>query len=89
MKRSLGNSLEVQWLGLSTFSAGSLDSIPGWGTRIPQTPRGVIREKKKEDKAKKIKATFVFISLSLVHVNAPSLKSQKLMPTKKKKEWVA
>ena len=31
-----GNSLVVQWLGLRTFSAQGLGSIPGWGTKIPQ-----------------------------------------------------
>ena len=30
------NSLVVQWLGLGTFTAGGLCSIPGWGTKIPQ-----------------------------------------------------
>ena len=31
-----GNSLEVQWLGLSAFIAEDLGSIPGQGTKIPQ-----------------------------------------------------
>jgi len=30
------NSLAVQWLGLHTSIAGGTDSIPGWGTKIPQ-----------------------------------------------------
>ena len=31
-----GNSLVVQWLGLSTLTALALNSIPGPGTKIPQ-----------------------------------------------------
>ena len=31
-----GSSLVVQWLGLWPFTAGSMGSIPGWGTEIPQ-----------------------------------------------------
>ena len=32
-----GNSLAVQWLGLHTFIAEGLGSIPSRGTKIPQT----------------------------------------------------
>ena len=36
-----GNSLEVQWLGLSTLTAEGLGSILGLGTKLPQaTPCG-------------------------------------------------
>ena len=35
--KNLGSSLMVQWLGLHTATAGGLGSIPGWGTKIPQT----------------------------------------------------
>ena len=31
----LGNSLAIQWLGLSTSTAGGMGSIPGRGTKIP------------------------------------------------------
>ena len=31
-----GNSLEVQWLELGTFTAKGPGSIPGWGTKVPQ-----------------------------------------------------
>ena len=31
-----GVSLVVQWLGLATFTAVDPDSIPDWGTKIPQ-----------------------------------------------------
>ena len=29
-------SIAVQWLRLNAPNAGGLDSIPGWGTRIPR-----------------------------------------------------
>ena len=35
--RTLGNSLAVLWLGLGILTAGALGSIPGQGTKIPQT----------------------------------------------------
>ena len=45
-------ALRVPWRSSGSDSApslaGSLDSIPGWGTRIPQAPCGVIRRKKKK-----------------------------------------
>ena len=31
-----GNFLAVQWLGLFTFTAVGLGSVPGWGAKIPQ-----------------------------------------------------
>ena len=31
-----GTSLVEQWLGLGAFTAEDLDSVPGWGTKIPQ-----------------------------------------------------
>ena len=33
---SQGNSLVVQWLGLSALTARGPGLIPGWGTKIPQ-----------------------------------------------------
>ena len=35
-KRMSGNSLAVQWLGLGTFTAEGLGSVPGQGTKILQ-----------------------------------------------------
>ena len=35
-KRRIGNSLVVQWLGLYTFTAEGVGSIPTLGTKIPQ-----------------------------------------------------
>ena len=32
----MGNSLVVQWLGLSAFTAKGVGLIPGQGTKIPQ-----------------------------------------------------
>ena len=31
----LGNSLEVEWLGLSAFTVEGMDSIPGQESKIP------------------------------------------------------
>ena len=42
--KSFGNSVAVQWLGLRTFTAGSLGLIAAQGTKIPQAAR---RDKKK------------------------------------------
>ena len=35
----VGNSPAVQWLGLFTFTAEGLGSIPDQGTKIPQAER--------------------------------------------------
>ena len=43
----LGNSLAVQWLGLCTFTAEGLGSIPGPGTRILQAVQHGTKKKKK------------------------------------------
>ena len=32
-----GNSLVVQWLGLRALNAEGVGSVPGWGSKIPQT----------------------------------------------------
>ena len=32
-KRTFGNSLAVQWLGLYASTAGGTGLIPGWGTK--------------------------------------------------------
>ena len=36
-KTQYGNSLALQWVGLHTSTAEGPGSIPGWGTKIPQT----------------------------------------------------
>ena len=36
LKRGLGNSLAVQWLGLRASMVGGTGSIPGQGTKIPR-----------------------------------------------------
>lgn len=43
-----GNSLAVQGLGLSDFTAGGLGSTPGWGTKIPQASWCVQKRKVKK-----------------------------------------
>ena len=42
----------VQWLGLRIFTAERVGSIPGWGTKIPQTMWRSQILKNKEKKAK-------------------------------------
>ena len=47
--KTLGNSLAVQWLGLSALIAGSLGSISGQGTKFPQAAEcGPKKENKAE-----------------------------------------
>ena len=41
-----GTSLAVQWLGLGTFTAVALGSIPGWGTKILQDMKHSQKKKK-------------------------------------------
>ena len=41
------NSLAVQWLGLHTFTANGLGSIPGQGTKTPQVTQHGQKIKKK------------------------------------------
>ena len=36
---NVGNCLGVRWLGLCTFTAKGLGSIPGWEAKIPQAER--------------------------------------------------
>ena len=43
----LGNSLAVQWLGLSAFTA--VGSIPGWGAKILQAAK---KKNKKQGRKK-------------------------------------
>ena len=43
-----GNSLAVQWLGLDTFTAESVGSIPGRGTKILQAAWHGQKKKKKK-----------------------------------------
>ena len=48
-KRQDGTSLVVQWLGLGALTAGGVDSIPGWGTKILHAmPCGQKKKKKKK-----------------------------------------
>ena len=37
LKKWLGTSLVVQWLRFHASTVGSIDSIPGWRTKIPDT----------------------------------------------------
>ena len=47
-RNKLGNSLLVQWLGLSAFTLLGLSSISGLGTKIPQAMWRGQKKKKKE-----------------------------------------
>ena len=47
-KKESRNPLEVQWLGLHTFTAKGLGSIPGWGTKILCAAVWSKNEKKRE-----------------------------------------
>ena len=66
IKLLIGSSLGVQWLGLCTFTAKGVSSIPGWGAKIPQ---GLPRGKKKKvniycsSRTFFSEAVFVFFSL--------------------------
>ena len=40
----MGNSLAVQWLEPHAFTAESLGSIPGWGTKILQAMYSMIKK---------------------------------------------
>ena len=48
MKVILGNSVVVQWLGLSAFTVVGLGSIPGWGSKILQAAQH--GQKKRKEK---------------------------------------
>ena len=57
---TLGNPLEVQWLGLHTPTAGSPGSVPGWSTEIPYAALCGQKKKKKKKRtnSKKKKLRF-------------------------------
>ena len=63
LKKHLGTSLVVQWLGLHASPAGSKGSVPGRGTMIPQAEQqGPPPQKKrrvKETARKFIKTQFL------------------------------
>ena len=68
-----GNSLAVQWLGLSASTAGSTGSISGWGTKIPHAGRP-----KKKFCLQRFISVKVFnnsshLTPSIIHVSLPSL----------------
>ena len=47
----VGNSLVVQWLGLTLPTAGVTGSVPGWGTKIPPAAHhGQEKEQKQKTK---------------------------------------
>ena len=50
VKKQLGNSLGVQWLGLHASTAGGAGLIPGWGTKILHAMRHSRKKRKKKKK---------------------------------------
>ena len=48
-KAGVGNSVVVQRLGLCAFTAKGLGSIPGQGTKIPQTMQGGQKQTNKQE----------------------------------------
>ena len=50
LKQTAWESLAVQWLGLSAFTAMGLDSILGWETKIPQAMHRGQRNKQNKTK---------------------------------------
>ena len=54
---AMGNSLEVQWLGLCAFIVEGLGSIPEWGTKIQQVAWCSKKKKQNENKARQTKPT--------------------------------
>ena len=52
---TLGNPLEVQWLGLHTPTAGSPGSVPGWSTEIPYAVLCGQKKRNQQQKKKKKK----------------------------------
>ena len=62
----LRNSLLVQWLGLCTFTAKGLGSIPGQGPNIPQAMFCGQKKKKKPTKIQKQKTGLDLAASSLL-----------------------
>ena len=56
-----GNSLVVQWLRLSAFTAVALSSVPGWGTKIPKATWYSQKKKKKIHFCKKQNNVCIFL----------------------------
>ena len=54
-KRKIGNSLEVQWVGLGTFTAMGLGAIPGRELSFHKQRSVAIKNKTKQTKQKKRK----------------------------------
>ena len=54
-----GNFLEVQWLGLCTFSTQGMGSIPGQGTKIPKAIKAKRKGKKGRKEGRMKKQTYL------------------------------
>ena len=74
----LGKSLLVQWLGLHVLPAEGPVSVPGWGTKIPQTEQwGQKRNKKNWEK--KISGGLYWFRVSILHLRCLQLLSPFLL----------
>ena len=72
-----GNSLVVQWLGLSASTATGLGSISGWGAKIPQAVRH--GQKFKQTKKRQCKYWRKVAFQLMVHFGLPKLIHHHLM----------
>ena len=54
VEKITGNSLPVQWLGLSTFTAMDPDLMPGWRSKISQATWRDQKTGKKKKRKKKL-----------------------------------
>ena len=63
----------VHWLGLDTFTVEGFDSIPGWGTRIPQAVWCSTAPLKKADDRHKLYYLHILGSVSWRTVEIPQM----------------
>ena len=59
----MGNSLVVQWLGFRASTAGGMGSVPGQGTKIPQTTQHGQKKKQKQNPKNQV-MMFLAVDLS-------------------------
>ena len=59
----MGNSLEVQQLGLHAFTAEGPGSSPGWRTKSPQAVRHGQRERKNQEDDKEAHSPHFYLAL--------------------------
>ena len=72
-----GNSPETHWLGLCTFTAEGVGSIPGWGTKSPQAAKHSQKKERKMGYLALGGSSQVELTLSGEHLHYMCLKSGK------------